>query len=272
MAITTLDGAIAGFRAPVPITKTGIAMAALASNRAYTHWYAAGIPAAAVGNTSGVAGAAVSNTTFGGVVGAIPRADGASNNYLAKIGVSSSQLGVLWLVDRLWHNSGLSTTLTTAQAVNSVSFPARDVDGNANTGRGCFVGVEWSATGGAGTPTLTLSYLDDASIAQTATQTAVTAPPVGTVEIFNYANNSAPGVKSITSFQQSATRTSGTYHLVLYRQLAVVECTLVNVGKTLDVLTAGMPRLYNGTTLQTLWFPSATTAVSLTGTYLETQG
>ena len=80
------------------------------------------------------------------------------------------------------------------------------------------------------------------------------------------------GVRAPTSFIQSATRTSGTMHLVLFRVLAVVPCPLANVASAVDALTAGMPRIYDDSVLQLLWFPSATTAVSISGQYVETQG
>ena len=46
MAILSLDDVAAGFMAPRPIMKQGIAMAAVGGLRGYTPWYAAGIPGA----------------------------------------------------------------------------------------------------------------------------------------------------------------------------------------------------------------------------------
>lgn len=272
MAITTLDGVIAGFQQPQPIVKTGIATAAVGGNRAYSLWYASGHPSSAPGPAPGTTGATLVNNTFGQVTGAIGRADGGTNNYLGRFSMTASTVGTAWLVDRLWHNSGLSATLTTGQTVNSVAWPARDRTGVIN-GSNVFVGVEWSTTGGAGTPTLTLSYTDSQGTAgRTATTTGVTTPPIGTVELFPFTAATPEGVRSIQTFTQSATRTSGNFHLVAFRQLAVVEITLANTGKAVDALTAGLPRLYNGTTLQLLWFPSATTATTFSGQYIETQG
>jgi hypothetical protein len=61
-------------------------------------------------------------------------------------------------------------------------------------------------------------------------------------------------------------------HLVLFRVLAQVEVTSANIGNAIDVLTAGMPRIYDGSVLQLVWFPSATTATNFLGQYIETQG
>lgn len=268
MAITTLDGAIAGMTMPDPIIKTGIATAAVGAMRGYTLWYTAGNPGAATANAVGVNGAAVSGT----VAGAIPRANPVSGNaHLARLAITASTPGTLWLIDRMWHNSGLSTTLTTAQAITPATLPARDRNASTN-GVDVLAALEWSATGGAGTPTCTLTYTDQSGgTGKSATLTAVTTPPVGTFEIFTLAAGDT-GIRAPTSFIQTATRTSGAYHLVLFRVLAQLEVTAANIGNAIDALTSGMPRIYNDSVLQLVWFPSATTATNFVGTYIETQG
>ncbi len=105
----------------------------------------------------------------------------------------------------------------------------------------------------------------------TATLTAVATPPVGTFEIFSLGAGTT-GVRAPTSYIQSATRTSGTMHLVLFRVLAQLDCTQANVASAMDAITSGMPRIYDNSVLQWVWFPSATTATTFIGTYVETQG
>jgi hypothetical protein len=132
--------------------------------------------------------------------------------------------------------------------------------------------IEWSGAGGAGTPTVTLTYTDSAGNAgNTGTFTAVTTPTAGTFEIFGMAAGDT-GVRAPTSFIQSATRTSGTMHLVLFRVLAQVEVTSANIGNAVDALTSGMPRIYNDSVLQLVWIPSGTGSTQLIGTYIETHG
>lgn len=267
MAITTLDGVIAGMQAPKPITKVGIATAAVGSMRGYTLWYAAGNPGAATANTAGINGAAV----YDGV-GGIPRTNPVSgNSYLARLGITATTAGSLWLIDRLWHNSGLVVTSTSAQAIAAAPLPSRDGAGG-TTGANVMAAIEWSATGGAGVPIVTLTYTDqDGNAGATGTFTAVASPPVGTFEIFTLAAGDT-GVRAPSSFIQSATRTSGTMHLVLFRVLAQIDVTATNVGNAIDALTSGMPRIYDGSTLQLVWFPSVTTATTFVGQYIETQG
>jgi hypothetical protein len=132
--------------------------------------------------------------------------------------------------------------------------------------------IEWSATGGSGTPTVTLTYTDqDGNTGATGTLTGANTPPVGTFEVFTLAPGDT-GVRAPTSFIQSATRSSGTMHLVLFRVLAQVEVIAGNLGNAIDVLTSGMPRIYDDSVLQLVWFPINNTAVAITGQYIETQG
>lgn len=272
MAITSLDNAIAGAQAPVPIIKTGIATAAVGAMRGYTLWYAAGNPGASTATAAGVNGEAVTpSVSAATVAGRLPRSNPASGNaYLSRLGITTSTAGTLWLIDRMWHNSGLTVTSTTAQAITPATLPSRDRNASTN-GAGVMAAIEWSATGGGGTPTVTLTYTDqDGNTGATGTFTAVASPPVGTFEIFTLAAGDT-GVRAPTSFIQSATRTSGTMHLVLFRVLAQVEVTSENIGNAIDVLTSGTPQIFNDSVLQLVWFPSATTATNFIGTYSETQ-
>lgn len=269
MAITTLDGAIAGMQAPKPITKVGIATAAVGAMRGYTPWYASGNPGAATANAAGINGAAV---TGNAVAGQIPRTDpSGANAHLARFSLSASTAGTMWLIDRLWHNSALVVTSTAAQAISPATLPSRDGAGGTN-GANVMAAIEWSATGGAGSPLVTLTYTDqDGNAGATGTFPAVASPPVGTFEIFSLAAGDT-GVRAPTSFIQNVTRSSGTMHLVLFRVLAQIEVSAANIGNAIDALTSGMPRLYDGTVPQLVWFPSATTATNFTGTYIETHG
>lgn len=274
MAITTLDGVIAGMQNPVPIIKiSGPNTAAVGKARGHTLWYLAGNPGASSATAIGVNGEAVTpSVTAASIAGRIPRSNPSSGNaHLARLSCQATQAGSLWLIDRLWHNSGLSVTSTTAQSITPATLPARSGDGTTN-GANVMAAVEWSSTGGAGTPTVTLTYTDqDGNTGATGTLTGVTTPPVGTFEIFSLAAGDT-GVRAPTSFIQSATRTSGAMHLVLFRVLAQLEVTAANVGNAIDALTAGLPRIYDDSVLQLVWFPSSTTGPNFVGQYIETQG
>jgi hypothetical protein len=271
MPVLTLDDVISGMQPPQPLIKAGVTMAAVGALRGYTPWYAAGSPGASTATAIGINGEAVT-PALGSTGGRIPRTNpgGGVNAHLARLAMQSSQIGTLWLIDRLWQNSGLSVTSTTAQAITPAALPARDGNGTTN-GASILAAMEWSGAGGAGTPTVTLTYTDqDGNASASAVMTGVASPPVGTFELFTLAAGDT-GIRSVQSFIQSATRTSGTMHLVLFRVLAQIEVTAANVGNAIDALTSGMPRIYNDSVLQLVWFPSSTSGANLIGQYIETQ-
>ncbi len=267
MAITTLDGALAGMKPPEYYSKA--ATGTLVAGRPFSPLYLAGVPGAAVAPTPGLSGAAL--TSYAGQI-PIPAASG--NTYLSRFsGISSAQGGILLLCDRLWHNSGFTITATTAQTVNSVGFPARDKNGTTG-GDGVILGVEVSAVTGAGTPTITVSYTNQAgtagrtgknSVATNASSTAGTFYPIGL-------DAGDTGVRSVQTLTLSATWTSGTIHLVAYRVLATLELSAAGLPNAVDALTSGLPRLYDTSVPFLLYIPPATSSTQLSGSVVCTQG
>jgi hypothetical protein len=266
MAITTLDGAIAGMQIPQTIYKIGGTQEASGH---YSHFYSSGVPGAAAAPTPGVAGAAL--TTYAGQIPFTNPVSG--NSYLARLAVSASLPSTFYLCDRLWHNSGLSATSASAQTVNSVAWPARDANGSTN-GEGILVGVEHSVLGGSGTPNLTLQYTNSAGTASrnTPSLVALTTPQVGTFEVFALQAEDT-GIRSIQAgYTASATRTSGTFHLVAFRILATIHTPVANVGAAVDALTSGFPRLYDNTVPFLVNVTASSTAVTAQGQMIVTQG
>lgn len=270
MAITTLDGAIAGMQWPRPFAKA--VSATLVAGRPASLWSLAGTP-----------GAGAFDTTLNGVVlsqssaqvnGAINFVDpGSGNSYLARLQAAATQPGTLLLLDRLWHNGGFTITSTAAQTITSPTFPARDAGGLTN-GDGVLLAVEVSAATGAGTPTLTAAYTNSAG---TASRSATNIDPtVATSAIGAFYRIGLQagdvGVRSVQSLTLSATWTSGTINLVAYRQLAALELPAGLTPNALDALTSGFPRLYNGTTPFLVFIPSTTTATNVSGQAVWTQG
>lgn len=243
MAITTMDGVLAGAEPPNFYYKA--LSGTLVAGRPFSPFYTAGIPGPAVAPTPGLAGAAL--TSYGGQ---IPFTNPPSGfNYLARfVGSSSAQAGTLLLCDRLWHNSGITITSTAAQTVNSVTFPARDQNG-ATLGEGVILGVEVSGATGSGTPTITVSYTNSDGVAgRTATNIVATAAssPIGTFYPLGLQAGDK-GVRSIQSITLSATWTSGTIHLVAYRVLASLSLSTAGASEAVDALTSGMPVMYDNT-------------------------
>ena len=267
MAITTLDGALAGMQPPVYFSKP--VSGNLVAGRPFSPFYLAGTPGAAVAPTPGLAGAAL--TSYAGQL-PIPPASG--NTHLARFsGVASAQAGILLLCDRLWHNSGFTITSTAAQTVNSVAFPARDRNGSTN-GEGVLLGVEISTATGSGTPTITANYTNQAGTSgRTATNSTATvgSSAAGTFYPIGLAAGDT-GVRSVQTLTLSATWTSGTMHLVAYRVLATLELPAAGIPNAVDALTSGMPRLYNTSVPFLIFIPQTTTTTQLSGSVVYTQG
>lgn len=267
MAITTLDQVIAGMQPPQHIQKAaapGVGVAA----RFWSPFYAAGQPGAAAAPAPGVAGAALTS-----YAGQIPFVNGAADQYLARFAANSNFVGTLLLCDRLWHNSGLSVTLTTAQTVNSVAWPARDANASIN-GEGVYIGLEVSTIMGAGAPTLSIGYTNQAGTAGkigNGRLTVVTASMVGSFYDFSLAAGDT-GVRSIQTYTASATMTSGAIHLVAYRVLARVAVPVAGAEYAIDALTSGMPKLHDNTVPFLLWLPATANTVTLGGQLVQSNG
>lgn len=267
MAITTLDGAIAGMQYPREIVKA--ATPTLVAGRPHSLFYLAGQPGAAVAPTPGIAGAALTS-----YAGQIPFTNPVSGNtYLARMQAQSTIAGSLLLCDRLWHNSGINITINTAQTVNSVAWPARDANGSTN-GEQVLIGVEVSTATGAGTPTLTIGYTDQSGNAGATATNVISTVATSAIGAFYPIGLAAgdTGVRSIQSFTLSATWTSGTIHLVAYRIIARLELTGANVPAAIDAVTSGFPRMFDNTVPFLLFIPSTTTASNITGQIIYTQG
>lgn len=267
MAITTVDGALAGMKPPAYFAKA--VSGTLVAGRPMNLNYLAGVPSAMVANTAGLSGLAL--TSYGGQI-PIPAASG--NTHLVRFsGVSSAQGGMLLLCDRLWHNSGLVVTTTTAQTVNSAAFPARDINGSTN-GVGVMVGLEIMTTTGAGAATPSIVYTNDANVGTKtgAMQVTYAASSIaGTFYPFTLAAGDT-GVRSIQSCTLGVSMTSGSIALVAYRVLASLELSAAGIPNAIDALTSGMPRLYDTSVPFLLYVPQTTTTTLTTGTVVYSQG
>lgn len=267
MAITTLDGVIAGMQYPRFFAKA--VTGTMVAGRPWSTWALAGSPGAGAFDTT-LNGVALSSP----INGQIPFTNPASGNaYLARLAGTATISGMLLLCDRLWHNGGYTITSTSAQNSTTPAWPARSADGTAN-GDGVLFGAEISATVGAGTPTITAGYTNQAG---TATRTAtnvlatVAASAAGSFYFIGLQAGDT-GARSLQSMTLSATWTSGTMNMVAYRILAALEIGSALVPNAIDALTAGMPRMYNDSVPFLLFVPSAVTSSNITGQVVYTHG
>lgn len=258
MAITTVAGIASGLLPQIISYKTSPSGTSNSGPFQWcTNWYETGYPVAATAYTGGAAGAAITTSTA-----AYPYPNPATgNSYLARVtrsGNAGNPANVM-IVDRLWENSGLDRTLTTAQTINSATWPSRDINGN-TTGVGVYIALEVSTTvgGGATTPTITMSYTNTDStplsgrISSNFFGTRVN-PPRGQWFILGLAAGDV-GVQSVQSITFSASwGTSGVLNLVAFRVLALLDNSAdVQRSSIEDAINIAMPRMYDNTILQSV--------------------
>jgi hypothetical protein len=269
MAITTLDGVIAGRKPPSYYAK--VASPTLVIGRPHTPFYVGGYPGAAAAPAPGIAGAAL--TSYAGQL-PFPAAVGGQSIYLDRFsGLSSGGPGTLLLCDRIWHNSGFVVTTTTAQTINSVAWPARDKNGSTN-GDGVYIGLEVVTATGAGTSVLSMSYTNSAGTAgQTSApiDTYVASSAIGAFYRMGLAAGDN-GVRSIQTFTSSVSMTSGSVSLVAYRVLAALELSVSNIPNAIDAVSGSLPICYDNTTPFLIFIPQATSTTVLSGIATFAQG
>lgn len=270
MAITTIDQALSGSKPPIFFGKT--LSPTLSLGRHQSFWGLGGFPGAGSFDTT-LAGVALSSTAAN-IAGQIPFSDPVSGNcHLSRFQAACSITGSLILADRLWHNGGFNITLTTAQALTSATFPSRD-NNQTNNGEGILLGVEVSAATGAGTPTITVSYTNQAGVSgRTATNIVTTAASAvaGTFHLLSLQSGDT-GVRSVQSLTLSATWTSGTINLVAFRPIATIELINAYVPNSIDALTGGFPQMFNGSVPFMILLPSSSSAAYLSGQLVYSHG
>lgn len=266
MAITTVDQLLAGMRPGHAFMKA--VTPTLVAGRPHSLFYLAGLPGAGAEPTPGLSGEAL--TAF---PGQLPFGNPASGSaYLARFQAQATIAGTLLLCDRLWHNSGITITSNSPQTINSVTFPARDDNGSTN-GDGVLCGVEVRTATGAGTPTLSIGYTNsDNTDSRTASGvlTGVASSAIGAFYPIGLQAGDK-GIRSIQTYTQSATWTSGAIHLVAYRVLARLDIP-ASLTNALDALTGGMPKAYDNTVPFLIFIPSTTTASVISGNVVWSHG
>ena len=268
MAITTLDGAIAGARPPEFITKA--VTGTLVAGQPRSLWYLAGQPGAGTAGST-LAGTALTAPVAGQIN--FTNTGTGARNYVFRFVASVTQPGMIILADRLWHNGGYTITSTGAQTINSVAFPARDNNESTN-GEGVILGLEVATATGAGTPTITVSYTNSGNTAsRTATNTIATTATAAAGSFFPIGLQAGDtGVRSVQTLTLSATWTSGTISLVAYRPIVSLELPIGNTSNAVDAITSGFPELAEGSVPFLIFIPSTTTTSNVTGSLVYTQG
>ena len=283
MPLTTQATANAAIRQPFYFRKN-TAGSVEAADQLHSYFFEAGEPAAAAAPTPGLNGAALTS-----YAGQIPFQNPVSGNtYLWQWDVTSHDTAgtnataqVSLLLDRLWHNSGIVVTTTTAQAITSPAFPARDRNGSAD-GEGLMIAIEVSAatTNAAAVTNMTVNYTNQAGTAgRTATLASFPATAVaGSFSVFRLADGDT-GVRSIEGITLGTSLVTGTVHLVVFRMLdmavQIFERNASHGGNSQrDMHSSGFVRLWDNTVPFVVMHPRGTTANAnnLRGVFRVAQG
>ncbi len=274
MAMNTLAAVKAAMKLPFKGTKLWQSNAANVTSQLHSAWTMSN------GSSNwGVWGAGVHDTTLNGVAlsgavaGQMPWLDpptGEASVAAMRIGSQVGVAGVLIVADRIWQNGGINRTSTSAQAITTPTFPARDQNGASN-GVGYLMGLEISGAAAAGgTPTITVSYTNSAGVSgRTATQINNTLAASGLTRCWMIGLQAGDiGVKSIESVTLSGTAfTAGTLNLVVFRPLVYcpISCFLNNLSG-IDPISGQMPSIPRGAVLYLLGL----NAQAATGSFLAT--
>ena len=187
--------------------------------------------------------------------------------YLEGLVMSSNVATSYGLIDILWKNTGLSTTTTTAQNVNSVAFASRDLQESSN-GRGVEIGilVTTVTSNAAAVTTITMNYTNSDGISsRTATISSFPATCVaGSLIPFQLAAGDN-GVRSIQSLTLGTSLGTSAISLVAFRRVMTLGCYSANSASKVNWSDDGV-RILSGSTIMPIQIPTATTATTIQGT------
>jgi len=198
--------------------------------------------------------------------------------FLNQASVQAAAIGTFKLIDIVWIETGLTVTTTTTQAITSGALVARDDNGSANGDGYRMALYALTALGNASAVSnTTFTYVDsDNNAANTGTMQAVigmqapATPVIGTFVPFSLSAGDR-GIRSISEITLGTTYTSGTMALIIYRELATVPVTAVQVaGLMVPPTSIGLNpgvRIYNNSCLAWISTGPATTATTPVASY-----
>lgn len=269
MAITTYSGIYTGPTQVFTVTKVDTAQST--PDNPLLTFALAGRP-----DNGGVGIGLSGSTKSSASPGSIPfkNAVAGQSTYLSSFLYNGSSLAngrSIYIIDLMWVTTSLGQ-VTTTQTINSITFPARDLDASTN-GRGVYIAM-WHVTqySGNNAYTATITY----------TNSAGTAGRIGTVSrtggLSNRwvpigLDNGDEGVRSVQDFTFSALPgTSGSTVLIAYRPIVVMSSQYSNGDAPIyeTAMSLGMPLIYDDSCLTII--NSAYSSLNSNGVYTLSQG
>jgi hypothetical protein len=262
MTIATVDDIASGLASPQDANFLKTLTAPKAAGAFQSAWMAAGNPSAGVASPAYTAGAGYTcdNTT----TGALPYVNGSIQNWLARLFMSCTQVGVIILIDRLWSCSGMGFAAATYTITTAGSLPARITDNGVDVE----AWVEQFVAAGAASGTLTFNYLNAATGAAKAgvIPAVVSAPVAGQMQPIPMAAGDN-GIRAPVSVVTSATWTSGSFGLTLGKRITEIPINVAGGGEVQDWAKLGLPKLPAGACIMALFLAANTTAPIILGSF-----
>jgi hypothetical protein len=216
-------------------------------------WLGVGWPGAGTAPTAYSTGPDLGSAS---TTGALPYTNATTQNYIAKMSVTSSIAGYLMLYDRLYSTSNMGFAVGTYTLGASGTLPARITD----NGIGCELWCEQFAAAGAASGSLYGSVVTDTGGTVVAWIPAVvSAPVIGQMQPFNVPAG-VKGVNRVLNMINSATWTSGSWGITICKYICAVEVPLAGIGVTLDWSKLALPPIPSNACLFFIWQGGAATA------------
>jgi hypothetical protein len=222
-------------------------------------WKTAGSGGVGVNPPTGVGAICDKNTA-----GALPLLSVTSPTklYLSNLSVASGSVGVLFLFDRLWANSGLSGISTITQPVNAPALP------RVTTGEGLLLFVEIYTATGTAAQTLTVTYTNSDGVAgRTATASLIATPVAGQIIPIFLPDKGLSLTAPIQSVILSGTTgAQGDFGLTIVKQVSALPL-FANSLSSLGSYDLPTLELDPNTCLSLNTLSSSTTMLPISGTY-----
>lgn len=238
----------------------------------FSRWMNAGRPGAGAAPAVGLNGEQVSRAFAGAV--AYSNAATGKQKYLSGLELQATGTGAHVLYDRLWQNSGLVVTTTTAQPFVAVPIPARDLNGAGN-GHGVEPWLEvYVATGNAAAISTgaSISYTNEQGVAgRTGIITTIPLTTVAGTSIPITLQSGDQGVRSVDSVTLGTTLVSGSVGIVLRRRLASINMAVGNQGDFRGFMDIGQ-KLHDDMALEFLQLSISAAAQHVFGSVMTIEG
>jgi len=273
VSLTTMDGVIAAL-IPVPTVWGKDALTAKAAGIPHTPWYGTGLLGAGGAPSGGLNGATWTGPSLSGQI-PVPAAVAGATSALVRASINAAaNVGGCWLIDRQWGNVPVVTT-TTSQPITSPTWVPRDASAS-TAGAGVYLALECSATtGNVGAITnTTVGYTNSAGVAgRTATLASFPATaPTGTWVMFALQAGDV-GVRSVQSITLGTSYVSGQVNLMAFRVVCDTPPNpAAGVSNLLSMTQLGLPRVWDASVLQLVYFPTGTAVGAASGSLTFAQG